>query len=98
MENTVWVVLDLNLKVMDDTSLRGTYNTLASAMEASLQDVINKDGKNVKSHNFLMKDVEYTEKRISNGLSLGSKWGITYNSKYGNYPCCRMVIRQNVRV
>ena len=97
MQATVWVVLDLNLKVMDDTSLRGTYETLESAMKESLKDILSKDGKNVKTHNFLIEGVEYTEQRVSNNLSLGSDWGITYNSKYGNYPCCRMVIRQNIK-
>lgn len=97
METTVFLVLDINLKVMDDTCVRGTYNTLESAMQDSLKDVISKQGNNIKSHGFQIEGIEYTNDRISNNNSLGSNYGITYNSFYGNYPCCRMVIPQKVK-
>lgn len=97
METTVFLVLDINLKVMDDTMVKGTYDTLEAAMQASLEDVISKNGKNIKSHGFQMEGIEYTNNRISNNMSLGSNYGVSYNSFYGNYPCCRMVIPQKVR-
>ena len=82
---------------MEDTIVFGIYNTLKDAMEASLKDVLSKNGKHIKCHGFQMEGIEYTDNRISNNCSLGSNYGITYNSYYGNYPCCRMVIPQVVR-
>ncbi len=97
METTVFLVLDINLKVMDDTSVKGTYDTLEAAMKASLECVLSHKGKNIKCHGFKMEGIEYTNDRISNSNSLGSNYGISYNSYYGNYPCCRMVIPQKVK-
>ena len=97
METTVFLVLDINLKVMSDTMVFGTYDTLKDAMEASLKDVISKDGKDIKCHGFQLEGIEYTNNRISNNNSLGSNYGVSYNSYYGNYPCCRMVIPQKVK-
>lgn len=97
METTVFVVLDMNLKVLEDSSIMGTYDSLEAAMKASLNDIISKEGKNIKSHGFQIENVEYTNNRISNNYSLGSNYGISYNSLYGHYPCCRMVIPQKVK-
>ena len=97
METTVFLVLDINLKVMEDTMVFGTYDTLKDAMEASLEDVLSKNGKNIKCHGFQLEGIEYTNNRISNNNSLGSNYGVSYNSYYGNYPCCRMVIPQKVK-
>jgi hypothetical protein len=97
METTVFLVLDINLKVMEDTMVFGTYNTLEDAMKASLKDVISKNGKEIKSHGFPLDGIEYTNNRISNNCSLGSNYGVSYNSHYGDYPCCRMVIPQKVK-
>jgi hypothetical protein len=97
METTVFLVLDINLKVMEDTMVKGTYNSLEVAMKDSLKDVIFKDGKNIKCHGFQIEGIEHTNDRISNNNSLGSNYGITYNSDYGSYPCCRMVIPQNIK-
>jgi hypothetical protein len=97
METTVFLVLDINLKVMEDTMVFGTYDTLKDAMEASLKDVISKNGKEIKSHGFQLDGIEYTNNRISNNCSLGSNYGVSYKSQYGNYPCCRMVIPQKVK-
>ena len=96
MQKTVFLVLDINLKVMDDTSVMGTYKTLEDAMSASLDNVVSKKGREIKSHGLQMQGVEYSEKRISNGCSLGSEYGISYTSYYGSYPCCRMVIPQEL--
>ncbi len=60
METTVFLVLDINLKVMEDTMVFGTYNTLEDAMKASLKDVISKNGKEIKSHGFPLDGIEYT--------------------------------------
>ncbi len=77
--------------------IKGTYSTLEDAMKASLEDVISKQGKNIKSHGFEIEGIEYTNNRISNNMSLGSNYGVSYNSNYGNYPCCRMVIPQKIK-
>ena len=45
METTGFLVLDINLKVMNDTMVFGTYDNLKEAMEASLKDVLSKNGK-----------------------------------------------------
>jgi hypothetical protein len=92
----VFVVLDINLKVMEDTVLRKVYNNLEDAMKESLEIVLNHDGKNIKAHGFELEGVEYSPNRISNNTSLGSEYGITYNSKYGNYPCCLMIIPRTI--
>ena len=97
METTVFLVLDINLKVMNDTMVFGTYDNLKEAMEASLKDVLSKNGKNIKCHGFQLEGIEYTNNRISNNNSLGSNYGISYTSYYENYTCCRMVIPQKVK-
>lgn len=97
METTVFLVLDINLKVMEDTMVKGTYDSLEDAMKASLEDVISKKGKSIKCHGFQLDNVEYTNNRISNNNSLGSNYGVSYKSYYGDYPCCRMVIPQKVK-
>ena len=97
METTVFLVLDINLKVMEDTMVFGTYDTLEAAMQASLKDVLSKQGKNIKCHGSQLEGIEYTNDRISNNNSLGSNYGVSYNSHYGDYPCCRMVIPQKVK-
>jgi hypothetical protein len=97
METTVFLVLDINLKVMEDTMVFGTYDTLEAAMQASLKDVLSKQGKNIKCHGSQLEGIEYTNDRISNNNSLGSNYGVSYNSYYGDYPCCRMVIPQKVK-
>ena len=66
-------------------------------MKASLKDVISKNGKEIKSHGLQLDGIEYTNNRISNNNSLGSNYGVSYKSHYGNYPCCRMVIPQKVK-
>lgn len=97
METIVFLVLDVNLKVMEDTKVFGTYDTLKDAMEASLKDVISKNGKDIKCHGFQLEGIEYTHRYISNNYLLASNYGISYNSHYGNYPCCKMVIPQKVK-
>jgi hypothetical protein len=97
VETTVFLVLDINLKVMEDTMVKGTYDSLEDAMKASLEDVVSKKGKDIKSHGFQLDNVEYTNNRISNNNSLGSNYGVSYKSYYGDYPCCRMVIPQKVK-
>lgn len=77
--------------------VKGTYDSLEDAMKASLEDVVSKKGKDIKSHGFQLDNVEYTNNRISNNNSLGSNYGVSYKSYYGDYPCCRMVIPQKVK-
>lgn len=97
METTVFLVLDINLKVMEDTSVFGIYSTLEDAMEASVKDIVSKNGKDIKCHGFQLEEIEYTNNRISNNYSLGSNYGVSYKSFYGNYSCCKMVIPQKVK-
>ena len=97
METTVFLVLDINFKVMEDTMVKGTYATLEDAMKASLEDVISKQGKDIICHGYQLEEIEYTNNRLTNHNSLGSNYGVSYKSYYGNYPCCRMVIPQKIK-
>ena len=96
MKDTVYLVLDIKLKLMNDTSVIGIYKTLEDAMTISIADVVSKGGKDIKSHGLQMQGVEYSEDRISNNRTLGSEYGISYLSYHGSYPCCRMIIPQGL--
>ena len=93
----VFIVVDVNLVVPIDTSIMAVFQTLQEAMQYSLDDVISHNGKNIKSHNFNMEGIEYSKNRVSNNACLGSDYGITYNSYWGNYPCSKMVITRELR-
>lgn len=97
METTVFLVLDINFKVMDDTMVRGTFSSLNAAFANAYADITSKNGKNIKVHNYQIEGEETTTNRLSNNNSLGSSYGISYKSYYGDYPCCRMIIPQRVR-
>lgn len=93
----VFVIINENLAVSDDTSIPAVFEKLEDAMKYCLDDVISHNGKNIKSHNFKMEGIEYSEDRISNNTCLGSDYGITYNSYWGNYPCSRMAYAIELR-
>jgi hypothetical protein len=86
----------MNLNVAEDTHILGCFASLEDAFQASLADVVAKDGKNILVHGHQVEGYESSDKRITNGCSLGSQYGVTYNSYYSNYPCCRMIVPQNV--
>lgn len=94
---SVFIIISVNFNAPKDTSVMAVYSSLESAMKAALEDVINCGGKNIKSHHFEMEGIELSTLRISNNNSLGSNYGITYNSQYDGYPCCRMVIERIIR-
>lgn len=95
--DTVFVVLDINLKVMDDTGIMGTYSSLEAAFNAAYSNVKQKEGKNILVHNYTIEGETTTTDRLSNNNSLGSSYGISYKSYYGGYPCCRMIVPQTVK-
>jgi hypothetical protein len=97
METTVFLVLNINLRVMNDTSVKGTFTSLESAFAASLEEVKSVDGRNVLIHNHTIEGETTTTDRLTNNLSLGSSYGISYDSYYGSYPCCKMIIPQKIR-
>lgn len=82
---------------MDDTTIAGTYSSLEAAFNAAYADVKQKDGRNILVHNHTIKGETTTTDRLSNNRSLGSTYGISYNSYYGSYPCCRMIVPQTVK-
>lgn len=90
MKNIVWVVLDINLKALDDINLMGTYNSFESAKKASYEDIKSKKGKNIKFNNYLYGNSEFTNK------SLLGQYGITYDSDCGNYSRCKMMFCQTI--
>jgi hypothetical protein len=98
MEKYVYLVLDINFKVMDDISVMGTYASLDVAFAEACAEVKSVNGKNILFHNYFTKGEECVLARLTNNNSLGSDYGISYNSEYGNYPCCKMITPQKVKL
>ena len=97
MLERVFIVLDINFKSMVDTSFRGTFSSIEAAFEFAYNDVKLKDGKNILVHNYQIDGEQSTETYLTNHNSLGSIYGISYNSYYGSYPCCRMIIESKIK-
>lgn len=93
----VFMILDINLSVMEDISVGSVYSSLEDAFEVALKDVVSKEGKDIKIHGYSIEGYESTDSRISNNNSLGSEYGVSYKSNYGSYPCCRMIVKRTVR-
>ena len=93
----IYMILDVNLSVMEDISVGSVYFNLEEAFKVALEDVVNKNGKDIKVHNYSIEGYESTNNRISNNLSLGSDYGVSYTSYYGSYPCCRMIVERTVK-
>lgn len=93
----VFMILDINLSVMEDISVGSVYSSLEDAFKVALEDVVNKDGKDIKIHGYSIEGYESTDSRLTNHNSLGSEYGVSYKSSYGNYPCCRMIVERTVR-
>jgi hypothetical protein len=93
----VYMILDINLSVMEDISVGSVYSSLDEAFKVALEDVVNKNGKDIKVHNYSIEGYESTDRRISNNISLGSEYGVSYKSNYGSYPYCRMIVERTVK-
>lgn len=93
----IYMILDINFAVMQDISVGSVYSSLEDAFEVALKDVVSKDGKDIKIHNYSIEGYESTDREISNNNSLGSKYGVSYKSNYGNYPCCRMIVERSIK-
>ena len=93
----VFMILDINLSVMEDISVGSVYSSLEDAFEVALKDVVSKDGKDIKIHGYSIEGYESTDSRLTNNNSLGSEYGVSYKSSYGNYPCCRMIVKRTVK-
>lgn len=92
-----FIVLDINFAAMQDISIGSVYFSLEDAFNAALEDVVNKDGKDIKIHGYSIEGYESTDSRLTNNNSLGSNYGVSYKSSYGNYPCCRMIVKRTVK-
>jgi hypothetical protein len=92
-----FIVLDINFAAMQDISIGSVYSSLEDAFDAALEDVVNKDGKDIKIHGYSIEGYESTDNRLTNNNSLGSDYGVSYKSSYGNYPCCRMIVKRIVK-
>ena len=93
----VYIVLDINLSVMEDISVGSVYSSLEDAFKVALEDVVNKDGKDIKIHGYSIEGYESTDGRLTNNNSLGSEYGVSYKSNYGSYPCCRMIVKRTIK-
>lgn len=93
----MFIVLDINFAVMQDISVGSVYSSLEDAFKAALEDVVNKDGKDIKIHGYSIEGYKSTDNRLTNNNSLGSQYGVSYSSNYGSYPCCRMIVKRTVK-
>lgn len=93
----VFMILDINLSVMEDISVGSVYSSLEDAFKVALEDVVSKDGKDIKIHGYSIEGYESTDNRLTNNNSLGSEYGVSYKSSYWSYPCCRMIVKRTVR-
>ena len=93
----VFIILDVNFRVMDDISMMAVYSKQEDAFKAALEDVQLKDGMNIKVHGYQIEGYTNTTDRLTNGNSLGSDLGISYNSKYGGYPCARIIMKRLIQ-
>lgn len=95
-----FTIISYNFDVPEDISIRNSYNTLEKAFEVALLDVVQVKGKGITLHNVpesIEGDFTRTNSRLSNGNSLGSSYGISYSSYWGNYPCARIIMEREVR-
>ena len=93
----MFIVLDINFAVMQDISVGSVYSSLEEAFKVALENVVSHNGKDIKIHNYSIEGYESTNNRLSNNNSLGSEYGVSYKSVYGNYPCCRMIVKRTVK-
>lgn len=93
----IYMILDVNLDVMRDISVGSVYLSKEEAFSAALESVLSVSGKDIKVHNYSIEGYESTDSRISNNNSLGSDYGVSYKSHYGDYPCCRMIVERTVK-
>lgn len=93
----IYMILDVNFDAIQDISIMGVFDNKEVAFAAALADVEQKDGKDVLIHNHTMPGYNTTDKRLTNNNSLGSDYGISYRSYYGNYHCCRMIIERELK-
>jgi len=96
-EMDVFMILDVNFAFMQDISVGSVYSSLEEAFEVALKDVVSKDGKDIKIHGYSIEGYESTDDRLTNNNSLGSQYGVSYKSDYGNYPKCRMIVKRTVK-
>lgn len=90
----VYIVLDINLAVMQEMSVESVYLSKEEAFNNALDHVLYEKGIDIKIHNHSIEGYESTDSRLSNNNCLGSNYGISYKSNYGNYPCCKMIVEK----
>lgn len=95
--NKVYIVIDINLKVADDTSIPCIFASKADAFDYAIKNIVSVNGQNILIHNHQIAGYATVDNRISNGCSLGSDLGISYKSYYGSYPCARMIMEREVK-
>ena len=93
----VYVIINVNFEVMEETSVDSVYASLDDAFQAAIEDVESHDGKNIKLHNYVLDGYEATQVRLTNNNSLGSQYGVSYNSYWGSYRCARMIVECEVK-
>lgn len=96
----VFTVINVNFDAMQDLSIGSTWSTLEEAFKDAIEDVVRVEGKDVKVHNYVIEGfqgLETVTTRLTNNNSLGSDYGISYRSSWGNYSCARMIIEREVK-
>ena len=95
-----FTIVDYNFKAPEDISIGASYTTLEKAFEVALSDVVGVNGKNITLHNApkcIEGDYTRIDSRLTNNNSLGTPYGISYYSNWGNYPCSRMIMKREVK-
>jgi hypothetical protein len=92
----IFIVIDINLAITQDVSIPCVFGNIEDAFKYALDDVIKKDGRDIKVHGCEIEGYISTTDRISNNNSLGSNYGVSYKSYYGGYPCARMIMERKV--
>ena len=95
-----YTIISYNFEVPEDISIGSSYSTLEKAFEIALADVVQVKGKGITLHNSpdsIQGEFKKVDSRLTNNNSLGSSYGISYNSYWGNYPCSRIIIEREIK-
>ena len=92
----VFIVVDYNLKVAEDISIRGkSFDSLPKAMQFALKLAEERSGRDITTHGYALGG-PHSDNRLSNNNSLGTEFGVSYKSEYGSYPMALMVIKTKI--
>lgn len=93
----VFIVISGSFGVPEEDSIQGVFSTFEKAQEEAYADIFLNGGSDVVEHNTAdYLNLDHSTKRISNGFMTGSRYGFTYNPRYGDVKSYRMIIERNI--